>query len=47
MDVAACLDSRSAPLAASPIGSIDFGTFTFETVPQIAGDGEHARRRAA
>ena len=36
MDVAACLDPEiAAALAQSPIGSIDFGTFTFETVPQI------------
>ena len=36
MDVAACLDPEiAAALAASPIGSLDFGTFTFETVPQI------------
>jgi len=36
MDVAACLDPEiGAALAASPMGSIDFGTFTFDTVPQI------------
>lgn len=36
MDVAACLDPEiGVALAASPIGSIDFGAFTFETVPQI------------
>jgi acetyl esterase/lipase len=36
MDVAACLDPEiGAALALTPIGSIDFGTFTFETVPQI------------
>jgi acetyl esterase/lipase len=36
MDVLANLDPEvGAALAASPMGSIDFGTFTFETVPQI------------
>jgi acetyl esterase/lipase len=33
MDVAACLDPEiAAALAESPIGSIDFGTFTFESI---------------
>jgi acetyl esterase/lipase len=36
MDVLANLDAEvGTALAASPMGSIDFGTFTFETVPQI------------
>ena len=49
MDVATCIDPQiAAALAASPIGSIDFGTFTFETLPAMrAGHGRHARGRAA
>jgi acetyl esterase/lipase len=36
MDVTANLDPDiAAALAASPMGTLDFGTFTFETVPQI------------
>ena len=34
MDVATCLDPEIAvALAASPMGSIDFGTFTFDSLP--------------
>ena len=36
MDVAACLDPELATvLAASPMGSIDFGTFRFEDMPAM------------
>ena len=49
MDVATCLDPEiAAALAASPMGAIDFGTFTFETAARDArGDGRHAGGRAA
>ena len=36
MDVATCIDPEiAAVLAASPMGAIDFGTFTFETIPTL------------
>ena len=36
MDVASCIDPEiAAVLAASPMGAIDFGTFTFETIPTL------------
>jgi acetyl esterase/lipase len=36
MDVATCIDPEiAAVLAASPIGAIDFGTFTFDTIPTL------------
>ena len=49
MDVATCIDPEiAAALAVSPMGSIDFGTFTFESLPQMRqAMAEHAGRRAA
>ena len=49
MDVATCLDPQiAAALAVSPMGSIDFGTFTFESLPAMRqAHGRHARGRAA
>jgi acetyl esterase/lipase len=36
MDVATCLDAEiAAALALSPMGSIDFGTFTYESLPAL------------
>ena len=36
MDVATCIDPQiAAALAVSPMGSIDFGTFTYESLPAM------------
>ena len=49
MDVAANLDPEiAAALAASPMGSFDFGTVDLRGHPaDPGGDGEHAGGRAA